>query len=96
MEKSKYNDNKLAEELDVIVLTDDRHKKDGFPCGTIGTLIRAYTGKDVPMYAQFFRGGKGSVRPLSLLGFRVLDERVERDLRLILSFFHAKTKTRAE
>ena len=88
MEKSKYNDNKLAEELDVIVLTDDRHKKDGFPCGTIGTLIRAYTGKNVPMYAQFaLSDGRARVCPLSPRSFRVLNEHDARDLRLFFRRF---------
>ena len=35
----KYIDNKLAEEMDLIVLTTDTHEKQGLPKGSVGTLI---------------------------------------------------------
>ena len=92
MEPNKYLDNKLAEEFDAIELLDDTLAKDGLPRGTVGTLIRAYTGKSTPLYARFVRGdGKAFVRPLSLYGFRVLNERSPRDLRAIFSLRQAQT-----
>ena len=45
----KYIDNKLAEEMDLIVLTTDRHRKDGLPAGSVGTLIDSYTGHEKPL-----------------------------------------------
>ena len=44
MEKTKYSDNRLAEELDVIVLVNNALLSRGFPSGTIGTLTYSYTG----------------------------------------------------
>lgn len=49
----KYIDNKLAEEMDLIILTTDRHRKDGLPAGSVGTLIDSYTGHEKPLYADF-------------------------------------------
>ena len=46
----KYIDNKLAEEMDLIVLTTDTHEKQGLPKGSVGTLIDSYTGHDKPLY----------------------------------------------
>ena len=45
----KYIDNKLAEEMDLIVLTNDSHVKQGLPKGSVGTLIDSYTGHDRPI-----------------------------------------------
>ena len=46
--KTKYDDNRLAEEFDLIVLTDDSHREQGLPRDMLGTLIRAYVGKETP------------------------------------------------
>ena len=49
----KYIDNKLAEEMDLIVLTNDSHVKQGLPKGSVGTLIDSYTGHDRALYVDF-------------------------------------------
>ena len=54
----KYIDNKLAEEMDLIVLTTDTHEKQGLPKGSVGTLIDSYTGHDKPLYGDFRKGKK--------------------------------------
>ena len=89
--KSKFTDNKLAEEWDVIVLTDNSHIRRGLPCGSLGTLIHAYTGKETPLYAEFAVGdGTCIEEALSLYDFRVLNERDRRDLPLIARFYKAR------
>ena len=93
--KSKYTDNRLAEELDLIVLTDDNLKAQGYPRGTLGTLTYSYTGKNRPLYAQFGAGNTRHELPLSLRGFRVLNERDDKDLGIILAYLiQKKTITR--
>jgi hypothetical protein len=84
--KDKYNDNRLAEEFDLIVLTDDSLKGRGLPKGSLGTLIRSYTGKHHPLYAQFDTE-KGKVEEeLSLSDFRVLNERSDYDISIIIDY----------
>ena len=84
--KDKYNDNRLAEEFDLIVLTDDALKGRGLPKGSLGTLIRSYTGKHHPLYAQFDTE-KGKVEEeLSLSDFRVLNERSDYDISIIIDY----------
>ena len=92
--KNKFNDNKLAEELDCIVLTKASHS---FPKGSLGTLISAYTRMDRPLYAQFTHpDGTSVVTPISLHDFRVLNTRNHNDLQLLLSPFNRFfTTTRA-
>ncbi len=90
--KNKYNDNKLAEEFDLIVLTDDQHEKNGLPCGSLGTLTYSYTGFDRPLYAEFAAAdGSRFEEPLALSDFRVLNERNQQDLSIITSFLKRKT-----
>lgn len=93
--KNKYNDNRLAEEFDLIVLTDDAHAAHGLPNGSLGTLTASYTRKDKPLYAEFAADdGTRFEEPLRLPDFRVLDERRHSDLSLIAEYlrknrFHA-------
>ena len=81
--KNKYNDNRLAEELDWIVLINDSHKDAGLPDGSLGTLTASYTGKNNPLFAEFAAAdGSRFETPLRLDDFRVLDFQTERDLKL--------------
>lgn len=85
--KNKYNDNKLAEELDLIVLVRDNHALNGLPCGSLGTLTYSYTGEQNPLYAEFaFADGTKKEERLALKDFRVLNERNERDLSIIIEY----------
>lgn len=89
--KNKYNDNRLAEEFDLIVLTNGLHENRGLPQGTLGTLIHSYTGAHRPMYGQFEKAnGEKVEEPLSFFDFRVLNERIDSDLSLILRHLIAK------
>lgn len=91
--KTKYNDNKLAEELDLIVLTSDSHEKNGFPKGTLGTLTYSYTGERNPLFAEFaIADGTKREERLSLSDFRVLDEKNAEDLSIIVKYLRKKTK----
>ena len=92
--KNKYTDNRLAEELDLIILTDDKLKPHGYPRGTLGTLTYSYTGKKRPLYAQFGDVNKREF-PLSLQDFRVLNERDDNDLGIILEYLIRKKATSA-
>lgn len=85
--KNKYNDNRLAEEFDLIVLLDDKHKLNGLSRGDLGTLTYSYTGADKPMYAEFaFADGSKREEPVFLQDFRVLNERDRHDLSLIVQY----------
>lgn len=85
--RNKYNDNKLAEEFDLIVLTGDQHALKGLPKGTLGTLTYSYTGFDRPLYAEFAAAdGSRFEEPLALSEFRVLNERSDYDLSIITRF----------
>ena len=88
-EKNKYFDNKLAEEFDLIVLTNDEHISTGFPKGSLGTLTRSYTGKNRPLFALLTDcHGEKREEPLALTDFRVLNEKNSYDLSLIFQTFH--------
>ena len=90
--KNKYSDNKLAEEFDVIILTDNSHKSRGLPSGSLGTLIHAYTGNENHLYAEFAVADGHSVEEqLSLSDFRVLNENNVLDLPLIARY-HTRRK----
>ena len=85
--KNKYNDNKLAEEFDLIVLTNDAHRSHGLPSGSLGTLTYSYTGESHPLYAEFAAAdGTKKEERLSLRDFRVLNERSEQDLSIITRY----------
>lgn len=90
----KYIDNKLAEEMDLIVLLTDKHRKDGLPEGSVGTLIDSYTGHDKPLYGDFVlcgeNGGRHLEEALGLYDFRVLDPKSARDLPIIASYLRGK------
>ena len=89
--KNKYNDNKLAEEFDLIVLTGDSHAANGLPKGTLGTLTYSYTGFDRPLYAEFAAAdGSRFEEPIALDDFRVLNERSELDRSVIVRFLKRK------
>ena len=91
--KDKFNDNKLAEEFDLTVLTDDGHKHHGLPHGSLGTLTYSYTGKNKPLYAEFaVADGTRVEEPLSLYDFRVLNERNARDISLITEYLKRLNK----
>lgn len=95
--KDKFNDNKLAEEFDLIVLTDDGHKHHGLPHGSLGTLTYSYTGKNKPLYAEFaVADGTRVEEPLSLHDFRVLNERNERDICLIAEYLKRLNRVQDE
>lgn len=83
-EKNKYTDNRLAEELDLIVLTDDKYATFGLPRGSLGTLIDAYAGKNKPLYAQFETENGRVEQALSLRDFRVLNENDRLDAGILL------------
>lgn len=87
MQKTKYLDNRLAEETDLIVLTNNTHKEAGFPSGSVGTLTYSYTGRGRPLYGLLL--GKDGIRKeqaLRLNDFRVLDENKKRDFSLIAQY----------
>ncbi len=91
--KNKYNDNKLAEELDLIVLVRDNHAFNGLPCGTLGTLTYSYTGEKNPLYAEFAcADGTKREEKLALKDFRVLNERNEQDLSIIIEYLKKQRK----
>ncbi|MBE5745559.1 MAG: hypothetical protein E7355_05460 [Clostridiales bacterium] len=94
--KDKYNDNKLAEEFDLIVLTDDTLANNGLPRGSLGTLTYSYTGGDTPLYGEFaFADGSTKETPLSLSCFRVLDARTKNDLSIITRFLQKTLRKKA-
>ena len=87
MEKTKYSDNRLAEEFDLIILTNNTLSTRGFPCGTVGTLTYSYTGKRRPFYALLSGiDGARTETPLRLRDFRVLNEDNARDRCLIAEY----------
>lgn len=91
MEKTKYNDNKLAEEFDLIMLVNDRHEKNGLPNGSMGTLTYSYTGMGRPLYAEFAAAdGTRFEEPLAVNDFRVLNERTKSDLSLIARYMQKR------
>ena len=86
----KYIDNKLAEELDLIVLTNNSHLREGLPRGSIGTLIESYTGHERPLYGEFRTGNRHLETALGLYDFRVLNPRMNRDVELIAAYLQNK------
>ncbi len=87
----KYIDNKLAEEMDLIVLTTNGHVKQGLPRGSVGTLIDSYTGHDKPLYGDFsVGGGRHKEAALGLYDFRVLNPADMRDVGIIASYLRGK------
>lgn len=87
MEKSKYLDNRLAEEADVIVLVNNTHKENGFPSGSLGALTYSYTGRGRPLYGLLLApDGQRREEPLRLNDFRVLDGSKRRDRTLLTEY----------
>lgn len=93
MEKTKYSDNRLAEETDLIILINDTLSTRGFPRGTLGTLTYSYTGKRRPFYALLSRAdGMRAEEPLRLHDFRVLNVENRRDRLLIAEYAAALSR----
>lgn len=91
--KTKYDDNRLAEEFDLIVLTENTHAKRGLPRDTLGTLICSYTGETAPLYAEFaMSDGTRKEEALTLSEFRVLNERDNKDLSIIIKYLQQKKR----
>ena len=91
--KNKYNDNKLAEELDTIVLVGDKHACHGLPDGSLGTLTYSYTGMNRPLYAEFaLDDGTRLEEALDLQDFRVVNERDEHDLSLLVAYLRKEAR----
>ena len=89
--KNKYNDNRLAEELDLVLLTSSHFTDNGLPKGSLGTLISAYTNKYKPLYIQFDTD-KGKIeQAVNLLDFRVLNERDDYDASIIVEYLVKKS-----
>lgn len=87
MEKTKYFDNRLAEEFDLIVLVNNAHKSDGFPSGSLGTLTYSYTGRGRPLYGLLIDSeGERREQALRLNDFRVLNEHNKRDRSLMIEY----------
>ncbi len=94
--KNKYNDNRLAEEFDLIVLTGENHAHHGLQLGQIGTLTYSYEGKDRPLYAEFAcADGTKKEEPLALHDFRVLNERNPLDLSVIVQYMKMQKRKNA-
>lgn len=89
--KNKYNDNRLAEEFDLIILTNDTLKPQGLPLGSLGTLTYSYTGMDKPLYAEFaVADGSHVERELSLQDFRVLNVKNDSDLSIVTAYLRGQ------
>ena len=94
--RNKYCDNKLAEELDLIMLTSDAHLQNGLPRGSLGTLTYSYTGLERPLYAEFAAAdGSRFEEPLALDDFRVLNVREDEDLSAIVRFLKGQNRKNA-
>lgn len=79
----KYQNNRLAEELDLIVLTTSRYQEQGFSRGAIGTLVYSYTGIRRPMFGEFKKQDKRVELSLRLHDFRVLNPSHEKDVKRV-------------
>ena len=88
--KNKYTDNRLAEELDLVLLTNDNFMKNGLPFGSLGTLISSYTGKNNPLYILFNTDNGKIEQAVSLRDFRVLNEKDDLDASIIVSYLKGK------
>lgn len=94
--KNKYNDNKLAEEFDLIVLVNDMLAKNGLPKGSLGTLTYSYTGASRPLYAEFScADGSKREEALALDSFRVLNMRSDSDVTLVQRFLEGGRRKKA-
>ena len=94
--KDKYNDNKLAEEMDLIVLTSDSLANKGLPRGSIGTLPYSYTGENNPLFAQFdYLDGTRKETPLSSRSFRVVNPQSEDDLSMLIRILRERARKKA-
>ncbi len=88
MEKTKFSDNRLAEEFDLIVLVNNTHKNCGLPSGTTGRLTYSYTGRGRPLYGLFLTAdGVRREEALRLRDFRVLNAEKRKDFFLIAEHF---------
>ena len=84
--KNKYVDNKLAEEMDLIVLRTNKYRKDNLPWGSVGTLIESYRGMRFPLYGLFKTPEGNKEVALTIRGFRVLNPRESEDARIIVGY----------
>lgn len=91
--KDKFTDNKLAEEFDLIVLTDATCVKNGLPKGALATLTYSYTGANRPLYAQIY--GQQEETALSIDDFRVLNTKRKDDLRLLSAYLRVGVRKKA-
>ena len=89
-EKNKYIDNRLAEELDLIVLKTQAYAQDGLPRGSVGALTYSYTGRGRPLYGRFEVNGKARELPLRLNDFRVLNAENKRDFLRLAEYYRKK------
>lgn len=91
--KNKYNDNRLAEEFDLIVVTGGSQEQGNLHLGEIGTLTYGYTGENKPLYAEFAcADGTKKERALDLHDFRVLDAKNPTDLSIIVRYLKSFRK----
>lgn len=88
--KNKFNDNRLAEEFDLILLVNNRHLDNGLPKGSLGTLVKSYSGKRNPLFAQFKTPRGALEEPMRLDDFRVLNEKNDDDLSIIIRYLLAQ------
>ena len=88
--KNKYIDNRLAEELDVIVLKTQAFAHEGLPRGSLGALTYSYTGRGRPLYGRFEIGDTAKEIPLHLNDFRVLNAENKRDLPKLAAYYNQK------
>ena len=86
----KFVDNKLAEEMDLIVLTTNALRPCGLPCGSVGTLVYGYTRRDKPLYGAFLRGKRRLEAALGLKDFRVLNPDNALDLPIIAAYLKTR------
>lgn len=90
--KDKFTDTKLAEELDLILLTTDRFTHLGLKKNTVGTLVKAYQGDAGPLIAQFYLDTRILEQALSLKDFRVLNERDKEDIAILVKYLIFKNR----
>ena len=86
----KFVDNKLAEEMDLIVLTTNALRRSGLPQGSVGTLVYGYTRLDKPLYGAFLRGKRRLEAALGLKDFRVLNPDNALDLPIIVGYLKTR------
>ena len=89
--KNKFTDNRLAEELDLVLLTSGDFIKNGLPKGSLGTLISSYTTKNKPLYIQFDTDLGKIEQAVSLSDFRVLNEHDDYDASIIVDYLIKKS-----